>query len=245
MNSESAAPSRAAEAPPKSAKEITKRRWDHVVGYHLLARLARLWFRAYASWQVIGIENVPKSGPLLIAANHASNVDPIMGWAAIYGTRRMWGVSKSELWDNSASSYLMACIGTIPARRGTADRPLIRRALELLSVGEAVGIFPEGTRSHDGKLNAPQPGIALLIQRSGATVLPVGIVGTHEMLPRGAKKMKRVKLKIAFGKPLTFPPDAKRDTMLNAIMTAIAELLTANGQPTEPPAPDRKPLTED
>ena len=248
MNPEPAAPRRVPEglkAPERSPREVTKRRWDYVLGYHVFARLMRLWFRFYARWEVIGLENAPRSGPLLIAANHTSNVDPLMGWAAIYGTRRMWGVSKSELWNNPASAYLMGCIGTIPVHRGAADRAMLRRALELLSVGEAVGIFPEGTRSYDGKLNAPQPGVALLIQKSGAPVLPVGIVGTQEMLPRGAKKMKRVPLKIAFGKPLTFPPNAKRDEILTAIMAAIAELMTANGQPTEPPAPDRKPLAED
>ena len=244
MNSESAltAP---AETPERKRREITKRRWDFVLGYHLLARLMRLWLRIYARWEIIGIENVPRSGPLLIAANHTSNLDPLMGWAATYGTRRMWGVAKSELWENPASAYLMGCIGTIPAHRGKPDRAMLRRALELLSVGEAVGIFPEGARSSDGKLNTPQPGVALLIQKSGAPVLPVGILGTHEMLPRGAKKLKRVPLKLVFGKPLTFPPDARRDEMLSAIMTAIAELMTVNGQPTEPPAPDHKPLAGD
>lgn len=245
MNPEPAPDARAAEKTQTNPREVTKRRWDHVLGYHVFANLARLWFRVYARWEVVGLENVPKSGPLLFAANHTSNIDPIMGWAALYGTRRMWGVSKSELWDNAASAYLMACIGTIPVHRGAADRAMLRRALELLASGETVGIFPEGTRSYDGKLNAPQPGIALLIQKSGASVLPVAVLGTHEMMPRGAKKFKRVPLKITFGKPMTFPPNAKRDEITGPIMTAIAELLTANGQPTEPPSPDRKPVNDE
>ncbi len=230
---------------PRSPREATRRRWDHVLGYHAFALLMRLWFRFYARWEIVGLENAPKAGPLLFAANHTSNLDPIMGWAALYGTRRMWGVAKSELYESPASAYLMACIGTIPAHRGKADRAMLRRALELLAAGETVGIFPEGTRSYDGKLNAPQPGIALLIQKSGAPVLPVGIIGTHEMLPRGAKKMRRVPLKIVFGSPMTFAPDARREAITGPIMTAIAALLTANGQPTDPPAPDRRPLAEE
>ena len=230
---------------PRSRREVTRRRLDHVIGYHLLAIAMRLAFKLYARWQIVGIENVPRSGGLLIAANHTSNLDPLMGWAAIYGTRRMWGVAKAELFESAASRYLMACIGTIPVKRGTADRLMLRRVLELLSVGEAVGIFPEGTRSLDGKLNMPQPGVALLVQKSGVPVLPVAILGTHEMLPRGAKNFRRVPLKLVFGTPLHFPADAKRDAITGAIMQAIAALMTAHGQPTDPPTPDRKPPEDD
>ncbi len=203
----------------------------------LIAATARLWFRWYGRWQVIGLENVPKTGGVVIAANHVSYVDPVMGWAAIGRVRQMWGLAKSELWRNPVSAYLMVCIGTLPVRRGTADRAMLRKALELLAKGEAVGLFPEGARSPDGKLQPGQPGLALIVQKSGVPVVPVGLLGTYEMLPRNRKKFKRTRLKVVFGEPMTFASDTPRDQITNRVMTAIAALLSAHGQPTDPPPP--------
>jgi 1-acyl-sn-glycerol-3-phosphate acyltransferase len=210
--------------------------------HHLMERLVRLWFRLYARWQVIGLENVPRNGPILFAANHASYLDPLLGSAAIYGTRRMWGVAKVELWRHPVAAYLMDCLYSIPVQRHTADRAMIRRVLDLLAQGETVGIFPEGTRTTDGRLQPAEPGLALLVQKSGAPVVPVALMGTYEMLPRNSKKLRRVPLKVAIGKPILFPPGASRTEILTGIMAAIADLLTANGHPTEPPqipAPDK------
>jgi 1-acyl-sn-glycerol-3-phosphate acyltransferase len=200
-----------------------------------MERLLRLWFRLYARWQVTGLANVPRTGPVIFAANHASYIDPLLGSAAIYGTRRMWGVAKVELWKHPVAAYLMDCLYSIPVQRHTADRVMIRRVLELLAIGETVGIFPEGTRTSDGCLQPAEPGLALLVQKSGAPVVPVAMMGTYEMLPRNNKKLRRVPLKVALGEPITFPADASREAILNGVMAAIADLLTANGQPTAPP----------
>jgi 1-acyl-sn-glycerol-3-phosphate acyltransferase len=221
---------------PKPAPDPTHFRFDRLIVHHLMARTVRLLFWLYSRWQIIGLENVPRSGPILFAANHASYIDPLLGWSAIYGTRRMWGVAKQELWKGRTLSYLMDCIGSVPVQRNTADRVMIRRVLDLLARGETVGIFPEGTRTPDGKLQPAQPGLALLAQKSGAPIVPVALIGTYQMMPRDSKKLKRGRLKVIFGKPLTFSPDCPRQQILDAVMVAIADLMTANGCPTEPPS---------
>lgn len=197
----------------------------------------RSFFQLYGSWKVSGLENVPLSGPLLIAGNHSSDLDPLLAWSAIYKTRRMWGIAKSELWNPPGAPIVMACLYGIPVKRGAADMSMMRRVLDLLKQGEAVGIFPEGTRSADGKLQPAQPGLAWIAQKSGAPITPVGIVGTHKMLPPGAKRLQRTPLTVRFGPAIHFTPDCPRTELLDRVMAAIAEQMTLAGQPTDPPPP--------
>lgn len=191
----------------------------------MLGAATRLFFHIYGRGKVSGLENVPLTGPVILAANHASNLDPLLGWAIVGMRRNMWGVAKVELWSNPLAAFVMACVGAIPVNRGTADRSMIRTVLNLLSKGEAVGLFPEGTRTRNGLLQAAQPGIGLLVQKSGAVVVPVGISGTYEMLPAGRKGLKRAVLTMTFGKPIAFSPAMSREAIASQIMDAIAELL--------------------
>ena len=199
------------------------------IGSRILAPVARLLFRVYGRGRVVGMENVPREGALILAANHASNLDPFLGWAVTSQRRKMWGVAKVELWEHPASRFAVQCLGAIPVRRGTADRTMIRAVLERLAKGEAVGIFPEGTRTTDGQLQPGQPGIGLLVQRSGAPVVPVALIGTYAMLPAGQKKIKRSPLKVIYGKPLTFAPNETREAIAAQVMAAIAELIRESG----------------
>jgi 1-acyl-sn-glycerol-3-phosphate acyltransferase len=211
----------------------------------VLAFVLRAFFRLYGRWRIIGRENIPKSGAVLLAANHASYLDPPLGWAAVYGTRRMWGVARADLWKGKLMTFIMDSFDSLPVKRGSGDRALLRRVLELLGEGKMVGIFPEGTRTFDGKLNPAQPGIALMVQKTGAPVVPVAIMGAYEMLPRGAKKLRRVPLKVIFGEPLRFEKTADRDLITTQIMAAIAQLMTAHGTPTDAPAPERAALLKE
>ncbi len=222
-------------------------RLDRRITRSVIGMLAQLFFRVFGRLSVIDVENVPRTGGVLIASNHASNLDPILGWAGLRGYRHIWGIGKIELFKNKVMAYVIHSMGAIPIRRGVVDRSVFKRTLELLAQGDAVGIFPEGTRTHDGRLNPGQPGIGLMIQKSGVPVVPTAIIGTFEMLPRGAKKLRRVPLTMVFGKPILFPPNTSREVIADAIMIAIAELLTAHGRPTEPPTPERAALlkTED
>ena len=212
-------------------------RAGHTPFYYVAGTALRLFYGLYGRWKIVGIENVPRTGGVLLAANHVSNLDPPMVGGALFGYRRLRFMAKIELWSTRIGRYVMNRIMSFPVKRGTADRPTIRRTLEWLAQGDAIAIFPEGERSENGKLQPAQPGVALLVQKSGAPVIPVAIVGTYEMWPKGHKKLRRVPLTIAFGEPIQFPPNSSRETITTTIMTKIAELLTANGQPTDPPGP--------
>jgi 1-acyl-sn-glycerol-3-phosphate acyltransferase len=211
-------------------------RAGHTPLYYVAGVALRLFYWLYGRWRISGLENVPKSGAILLAGNHASLLDPPMVGAALFGYRRVRFMAKIELWSKPIGRYVMDRTMSFPVKRGTADRATIRRTLEWLAKGDAIAIFPEGERSEDGKLRPAQAGVALLVQKSGAPVIPVAIIGTYEMFPKGRKKFKRVPLKIAFGKPIQFPPDAPRGTITSVLMEKIAELLTENGQPTSPPS---------
>jgi len=153
-------------------------RLDQRMMHALILMLSRIWFRVYARWRVIGLEHIPLAGGVLIVANHSSNIDALLGWAAVHKRRRMWGVAKVELWQRPLLRYCMYAIGGIPVHRGVADRTFIRTVLDLLARGEVVGLFPEGTRTLDGKLQPAQPGIALLALKSGVPVVPLALIGS-------------------------------------------------------------------
>lgn len=230
----------------KSTSEPTRFTSGQILTYHLVGYALRLFFKLYGRWRVIGLkENVPRTGPILLCGNHASNLDPVLGWAAFHGYRRLRGVAKIELWNNKISSYVLNAFESIPVKRHTADRAMFRTVLEGLERGDAIGIYPEGTRTYDGLLNPAQPGIGLLVQKSGLPVVPVANLGTFTMWPRGSKKFKRTRISIIFGKPLTFAPEMSREQIAERIMCAIADLMTANGVPTAPPGPERAALLAD
>lgn len=222
--------------------KLPGQRFEQRIVHHLLAFIFRLFFRLYGRWQVLGLENVPKTGGVLFAANHASYLDPPLGWAAMYGTRKLWGVARDDLWKNKVIGYLLDCIGVFPVKRHSADRAMIRRVLEVLARGDTVGIFPEGLRTHDGLLNPAEPGIALLVQKANVPLIPVALIGTYEMLSRHQKKLKRARIKVIVGVPMTFAPDTPRDVITTQLMEAIAALMTAHGCSTEPPGPERAAL---
>ncbi|HZT40914.1 MAG TPA: lysophospholipid acyltransferase family protein [Chthonomonadaceae bacterium] len=210
-------------------------RAGHTFLYHLTGRVLRLFFRVYGRWQIVGLENVPREGGALLVANHASYLDPPLLGASLYRIRRVWFLAKSELWKNPALAALLAHMMARPIQRHSADRATLKQALEWLAKGEAVAMFPEGERTRTGHLQPAQPGIALLAQKSGAPVVPVALLGTYVMLPSHRKSLRHAPLKVVFGAPLTFSAKAERDEVTATIMQTIAALMTAHGQPTEPP----------
>ncbi len=169
--------------------------------------------------RVRGTENVPLSGPLIVACNHVSYLDPpAMGCLC---PRRISYMAKKELFEIPVLGRAIRALGAYAVdRRGTATAA-IKRSLEVLKGGGAVGIFPEGTRNRGGDV-APQTGVALLAALAGAPVVPASIRGTDRPLRLG-------RIDVAFGPPLELPAGRKatRDDLAKftlAIMNAIEAL---------------------
>src|SRR5215213_5895488 len=134
-------------------------------------------FGPLLSLQLIGLETVPRDGPLLVASNHLSNADPIILEAVF--PRPLFFVGKSELFRNTFFRWVLHRFGGIPVERGTPDRAAIRRARGGLEQGIALGIYPEGVRSKTVALMKGLPGAGLIALQSNAPVLPVAIYGTE------------------------------------------------------------------
>lgn len=182
---------------------------------------------------VSGLENVPRSGALIVVANHLSNADPplVVAWLSPALGRKMHILAKASLFVPVLGS-LLRWIGATPVRAGGNDIEAYRVARGVLDRGDVLCIFPEGTRSRTGELGDPKPGVAMLASRSAVTVLPVGISGADRFLGRGQRVPRlRTRIDLRVGEPFTLdvPAGLSRREATHAaseeIMRRIAALV--------------------
>ena len=200
--------------------------------YAFLRGLMRFMVRTYlvGLFEVTGMENVPRTGPLIICANHSATLDPPLV-PAFVPRADTWTMAKAEFFRTRPMALIFRMYHAFPVVRHTADRTAVRRALDILKAGQALLMYPEGTRVESGVLGPAEPGAGFLAQKAACTVVPVGLVGTKSVLPKGARWPRRGKVEIKFGKPfvvLQKRADGTRvshDDASDAIMVAIAELL--------------------
>jgi 1-acyl-sn-glycerol-3-phosphate acyltransferase len=147
--------------------------------YNLARFICNLVIMLLFKVEVIGLEDFPKDGPVIVYSNHKSMWDPILIGCVL--KRPVFFMAKQELFKNSLFGLLLRGINAFPVKREMADRKAIRKGLEILSEGKVLGIFPEGKRSKTGELLEPEPGIALMAVKSGNTKLvPVAIKGGYK-----------------------------------------------------------------
>ena len=177
------------------------RSWFFPVGAWACGLLARVLFAT----RVEGAEHVPREGPFIVVANHCSNLDPpIVGWAAGQRVGRVIRfMAKDEMRSWPFAGWLAAQSAVIFVRRGEADRAAQRAALATLADGMPIALFPEGTRSRDGRMKAGRGGAALLAMRSGAPLLPVGISGTQRIFPGRSRWPHPTKVFVRIGEPFS------------------------------------------
>ena len=149
-------------------------------------------FKLFLRQKVTGVENIPQNGPLIVVANHISNFDPPVLGAAF--NRKIHYMAKSELFENFFLEKIMRTYGAFPVERGRPDTKAIKSALRFIEQEEAIGIFPEGTRSRDGTLGRAKLGSVLLATKSQAPLLPVGLKTRHPF---------KEGVEVHFGKPFT------------------------------------------
>lgn len=175
------------------------------------------------------VNRIPMKGPLILAMNHINWLDAPVGFSHLH-PRPLTAFAKIETWNKLFLRILFDAWDTIPIRRGEIDFDAFKKAEQYLAKGKIVVIAPEGTRSHDGRLNTGYPGIVFLAMRSQAPILPVAILG-HENFNQKFRIYRRTDMAIKVGQPfkLRFPDQRltreMRQEMTDAIMFEIARLL--------------------
>jgi 1-acyl-sn-glycerol-3-phosphate acyltransferase len=182
--------------------------WTYTFVRILLSLPTLLLYRVRAT----GVENVPKSGPLLLAPNHFSQMDHF--FTGLYLRRKIRFMAKSQLFGPPVLTYIYKHGGVFPVRRGHHDEEAFRTAFALLEQGEMLLVYAEGGRSRSGELGEPKPGIGRIALESGAPVVPVAIHGSATV--RRWKRFRFPKVRIQFGEPMTFPieKDVSRERQL-------------------------------
>lgn len=173
--------------------------------------------------RVEGREHLPRTGGFMLVSNHISWIDP--PWIEFVLDRPVRYMAKRELFEIFVLGWLLRAVGVFPIARASPDRRALTTALELLALGQIVGVFPEGHRSDDGRLIRAHPGVVFLARRSGALVVPVGISGSREAR---LGRFWRRDVTVRFGPPFRaadLGEAALEQEVADAIMRRIAALL--------------------
>lgn len=243
VTTEENAPQAEAEA---SVTPVKRMGATYAFGRYFVAPLGRLVYRP----RVEGKANVPKTGPVIFASNHLSFIDSVA--IPVAAPRPVHFLAKSSYFEGTGFSGWLTrefflAIGAVPVQRGAGQAALdaLDQQRKLLLEGNAVALYPEGTRSLDGRLYKGRTGVAFLALQTGAPVVPVGLIGTDRVMPVGAKLPSlRQRVTIRFGAPLDLshhgPATSGRARRLatDEIMAAIhalSEQELANAYNESPP----------
>jgi 1-acyl-sn-glycerol-3-phosphate acyltransferase len=207
--------------------------------YGLAEVLLRPAVRRGLRWRVEGVERIPVDGPLLLASNHLSYFDPLaVANLTDLAGRRVRFLAKSELFRNRVLGAALRSMGQIPVERGTGDAGALDAAAAALGQGRCVAVFPEGTISDDLDPMAGKTGLARLAKATGVDVVPVGLWGTHRVIPAGGQKAKRFRTPIAMVVGETIPvgpganPRETTDRIMAGICAAVAQARRLYPPPT-------------
>lgn len=185
--------------------------------YGMTRGLAYLLLKSIFRLQVEGRENIPTQGPLIVAANHVSILDPPVVSSAL--NRQVCFMAKSELFKNPVIGWYFRTMGTFPVRRGVGDRTAIKKALSILREGKVLGMFPEGTR----RSGDVQMGVVMLALKTNTPILPVALFNTDRKASRGP-------VRVVIGKPFTLntgetrPSRKEKQEMAQRVMESIGRL---------------------
>lgn len=188
--------------------------------------------------RIAGLEHVPRTGAFIFAPNHVSYADPCVAGAAIVRIRYLNYMAKGSLFRIPILGAVMSRVGAFPVERAGTDRAAIRHALELLKDGQALLMFPEGTRAPDESALLPtELGVAYIAARSGAPVIPVGLVGTDRVMPKGLRipliipRTCEVRIGPRVELPMLTGGRVEREALEEAAHAIIRAVATLSGRP--------------
>ncbi|KST63942.1 lysophospholipid acyltransferase family protein [Mastigocoleus testarum] len=180
----------------------------HAFKWSVVSPMLHVYFQG----KIYGAENVPKTGPLVVVSNHASNFDPPIVSNCVQ--RPVAYMAKEQLFKVPVLGQAIQLYGAYPVSRGTADRTAIRAALNCLEQGWAVGVFLQGTRTRDGLITDPKRGAALIAAKAKAPLLPVCLWGTHAIEEKGKKLPNSVPVTIRIGKAIDYPEANDKEALI-------------------------------
>jgi 1-acyl-sn-glycerol-3-phosphate acyltransferase len=173
-----------------------------VLWWCLLHFLCYLWVCAAYRYRAWGAAEIPAAGPVLFVSNHQSFLDPILVGVAAH-RRQFYAMARSSLWNHPALAWVIDSLNGVPVERNTADVKAMRRCLEVLGGGQALLLFPEGTRTPDGRTRAFSSGLMLLIKRARPKIVPVAIDGAFDAWPRTRKRPRLGgRVGVMYGRPI-------------------------------------------
>ena len=164
--------------------------------------MTNLFCKVMGHLEVQGVSHIPREGGVLLVSNHISLLDPVIVGSA--ASREIHFMARSGLFRVPGLNKLITTYNAFPVNRGKPDLGALRKTISLLKNGNAVLIFPEGTRSLDGNLGKAHDGACFIAHRADVPTIPVFHSGVEQMLPRGSKRLRRAKLTVTFGEPIDF-----------------------------------------
>ncbi len=185
----------------RAFRERSLARGVNPVVYWGLRAILVPFFRVYFRLSRVGREHLPKEGPLLLASNHRSFLDPFVIGTMI--RRPVYYMAKRELFEKRWQAWILNALGAFPVDRGHGDGDAMATARQILERGDCVVVFPEGTRIRHRPLGDPRRGVGRLALETGAPVAPVAVIGTDEV--RRGWRIRPRKVRLRVGKPLRYP----------------------------------------
>lgn len=167
------------------------------LGRFLVVVFCRLWL----GMRIHGAERVPADGPFVLAPTHRSNMDILL--VAGVTRRRMRYMGKDSLWKFRPAGWLLSTLGGFPVTRGSADLEALKRCVAVLRGGEPLVLFPEGTRRSGPLVSDLFDGAAFVAVKAGVPIVPVGVAGAEESMPKGQRRIRRSRCDLVVGEPMT------------------------------------------
>ncbi|MDD3275551.1 MAG: (d)CMP kinase [Kiritimatiellales bacterium] len=186
--------------------ELEKPRTDKMlnpVWYHITCKFFGICLSVVNRYKIYGLKNIPETGGVIIASNHASYIDPPVVGASSRKKRMTHFMARDTLFRNPLMGAFLRRVGVIPLDRDKGDIKAMKTAIQLLKDGASVALFPEGTRSVDGTLQPPKPGIGFLVAKGHAPVVPVYVHGSYEAWSKHSGGLKFKPVAVVFGKLIT------------------------------------------
>ena len=169
--------------------------------YWLVCVVVRIFLRIWERFEIHNPENVPAVGGCIIASNHVSYLDPPVVAVGIKH-RVVHFMARDTLFSTPFARWFLTSVQVLPMDRTRGDVGALRKGISLLKSGKVLGLFPEGTRSPNGEMQSAKGGIGFLIAKAEVQVVPAYVDGSFQAFPKGAKRIKRGRVRVFYGKPI-------------------------------------------